>query len=101
MSKKEIKHKSDSKHQIEQASLDEYFSFVRHELRNQLLVIHEGISQVLDGLAGDDWNKCFEILQRALRSANKLNQLIEELIGASAGEKLENKRHGESKGKSV
>lgn len=84
MSKEKNKLSLDRKHLSRQASIEEYLSLVRHELRGQLFVIREGASQVLDGLGSKDCAKCFEILKPALESADKLNRLIEELLSPSA-----------------
>lgn len=61
-------------------NIEEYLSDVRHDLRSELVVIREGISQVLDGLAGNDWSKCFDILKGALKGADTLNQRILDLL---------------------
>lgn len=62
----------------------EYFSYVRHELRNQLVVIRESISQVLDGLGGHDCVKCMGLLRPSLECADKLNGLINTLLQEKA-----------------
>ena len=63
--------------------IEEYLSSVRHDLRGQLQVIREGASIVLDGLGNKDCNRCFSILKPALESADKLNELIGELLSSS------------------
>ncbi|MDD5772041.1 MAG: hypothetical protein PHX78_01080 [bacterium] len=68
--------------------LEEYLSFVRHELRNQLFVVREGISQVIDGLGGKDCAKCAKILQPSLETAENFNKSISELLNDPAFEKI-------------
>lgn len=60
--------------------LEEYLSFVRHELRNQLFVVREGISQAVDGLGNNDCSKCAKILQPSLEYADDLNKSIGEML---------------------
>lgn len=67
----------------EKKKIEEYLSSVRHDLRGQLLVVREGTSIILDGLGNKDCDKCFSILRPALESADKLNELIEELLSTS------------------
>ncbi|MBI5873105.1 MAG: response regulator [Candidatus Omnitrophica bacterium] len=66
----------------------EYFSFVRHELRNQLGIIREGTSQIIDGLGNKDCSRCQQILKPTLECAEKLNKLIEELVSVEAFNKM-------------
>ncbi len=70
------------------SSQEEYFSFVRHELRNQLGVFREGVSQVLDGLCHGDWKKCSSILQPCLECADKLDELIGLYLTQASLEKM-------------
>lgn len=67
----------------EAKNIEEYLSFVRHELRNQLTIVHEGTAQISEGFGKGDCNKCAAILKPTLESADKLNELIEELLNAS------------------
>ena len=66
-----------------ETKIEEFLSTVRHDLRNQLLVVREGTSMVLDGLGDKNCDKCFSLLRPALESADKLNKLIEELLSTS------------------
>jgi K+-sensing histidine kinase KdpD len=67
-------------------SLEEYLSFIRHELRNQLFVVREGISQAVDGLGGKDCAKCAKILQPSLEYADNLNKSIGEMLNNASFE---------------
>lgn len=58
----------------------DYFPFVRHELKNQLIVIREGVSQVLDGLGNKDCPSCFAILKPALECVDNMDALIVSLV---------------------
>lgn len=65
-------------------TIEEYLSFVRHELKGKLAVIKEGFSQVLEEY---EKNKAVaegdvELLQIGLESADKMNAIINELIKA-------------------
>lgn len=62
------------------AEQEKYLSFVKHELRNQLVVMREGMSQVLDGLGNKQCERCFSIIKPSLECADKLNDLIGELL---------------------
>ncbi len=66
--------------------IDEYLSWTRHELRTQIAVTREGISQVLDGLGGQQCAKCIAILKPALECADKLESIVGEFLAASAFE---------------
>ncbi|GEM_PF-669161 len=72
--------------------IDEYLSFTRHELRTQIAVTREGISQVLDGLGGGKCDKCVTILKPALECADKLEKMVGELLAASAFDGVLRKR---------
>lgn len=58
--------------------------FIKHEFRNELLVVSEAISQVLDGLcvSGKECSKCFNILKLALVHVNRISHLIDGLSKA-------------------
>lgn len=66
----------------EEKKIEEYLSFVRHELRGQLAIAREGAAQVFEGFGNKDCNKCFTILKPVIESADKLNKLMEELLSA-------------------
>ena len=63
---------------------EEFSSFVRHELYNQLTIVCEALSQVLEGLCDNDAGKRNEILGYAMGSTHKVNELIKELVTAVA-----------------
>lgn len=63
--------------------LEEYLSFVRHDLRSQLCIIQESVNQVRDGLGNKDCEKCFGMLKPAVESAGQMNKLIEESLSLS------------------
>ena len=67
----------------EEKNIEKYLSDIRHDLRGELMVIREGVSQVLDGLGDKDCNKCFDILKAVIRSADKLNKKISDLYNLS------------------
>ncbi|MFQ5680460.1 MAG: hypothetical protein ACE5GG_00155 [Candidatus Omnitrophota bacterium] len=72
----------DDKNQNNKETIEDYLGFVRHEIRNQLVIIREGVSQALDGLGGKDCRKCFDtFLKPALDSTFKFNKLIDEFLG--------------------
>lgn len=83
---------TDQKKKVE--SLDAYLSFVRHELGNQLFVVHEGISQVIDGLGGKDCSKCNNILKPSLEYADIINKSIVNLLSISSFEPVLKKQNG-------
>lgn len=60
--------------------LDEHLSFIRHELRSKIIVIHEAVSQVTDGLCGKDCDKCRATLDIALKNTKKLYDVIDSLL---------------------
>jgi len=60
-------------------SAEDPLSVVRHDLRCELMVIREGISQILDGVAEQDWDKCREILSVALKCADRMDKKIMDL----------------------
>ena len=53
---------------------------MRHDARNRLMVIREGISLVSDGAGKKECKKCVEFLKPGLDSLDKLNKLIEDMI---------------------
>ena len=65
-------------------AIEDYLSFARHELRGQLSIIHEGISQVLDGLGNGKCERCFSILRIVQDSSDKLNKLIKIMVNLPA-----------------
>jgi len=63
------------------SSHDKETLFIKHEFRNELLVVNEAISQVLGGLpaGGKDCPKCFNLLKLALVHVNRISDLIDGL----------------------
>lgn len=57
-------------------------SRIKHDLRNELVIVREGISQVIDGLGAKDCGKCCDILKPALRHTDRLYAMIDELLSA-------------------
>lgn len=68
----------------EMKNLEEYLLSVRHDLRNRLTVVREGMQCVVDGLGKHDCARCFEILKLSIKNADELNALLDELLGDSA-----------------
>ena len=68
----------------EMENIEEYLLSVRHDLRNRITVIREGISCVVDGLGKHDCAKCSEMLKLSLKNADELNKLLDELLSDSA-----------------
>jgi CheY-like chemotaxis protein len=64
----------------EEEKIEAYLSSVRHDLRSQLMVVREGASMILDGLAGSKCDNCFTLLRPALECTDELNKLIGELL---------------------
>ncbi|MDD5355217.1 MAG: histidine kinase dimerization/phospho-acceptor domain-containing protein, partial [Candidatus Omnitrophica bacterium] len=73
---------------VKQNSLDEHLSSIKHELRNILVVIQEGKSQVLDGLGNKDCQKCYKMLNPVLESAKELDGLIDQLLSTARFESM-------------
>jgi CheY-like chemotaxis protein len=67
----------------EEEKIEAYLSSVRHDLRSQLMVVREGASMILDGLAGSKCDNCFTLLRPALECTDELNKLIGELLSIS------------------
>lgn len=59
---------------------EEYFSFVRHELVNQLSIIREGIALVLDSRGKNQCDRCLHILKLCRKSADKANKFLEDAV---------------------
>ncbi|MFH1654192.1 MAG: hypothetical protein ABIE74_09075 [Pseudomonadota bacterium] len=70
------------------ASIPEYLSFVRHELRSNLFVIKESISQVLDGLYGDDKEKINKSLNFSMEYSENIKLIADSLLSDEAILKL-------------
>ena len=68
----------------EKKNIEEYLLSVRHDLRNRLTVVREGVQCVVDGLGKKDCANCFEMLNLSLKNADELNELIDELLSYSA-----------------
>jgi signal transduction histidine kinase len=62
---------------------EDYFSSVKNELRSVLLVVHRGMSQLLDGIDNKDPQKCYESLKLVLKNIKELDILIGQLINTS------------------
>ena len=82
--------------------IEAYLSSVRHDLRSQLMVVREGASMILDGLAGSKCENCFSLLKPALECTDELNKLIGELLSinrfnaiftSNSSEKVENPKN--------
>lgn len=56
---------------------------MQHKLRNELIVVREGISQVLEGLGAKDCEKCCAILVPALAHVDKIYKLLDTLFDAT------------------
>ncbi len=67
----------------EQEKIEAYLSSVRHDLRSQLVVVREGASMILDGIANSNCDNCFALLRPAVECTDELNKLIGELLSAS------------------
>jgi CheY-like chemotaxis protein/Skp family chaperone for outer membrane proteins len=67
----------------EQERIETYLSSVRHDLRSQLVVVREGASMILDGIANANCDNCFALLRPALECTDELNKLIGELLSLS------------------
>lgn len=69
--------------QIRQQQLkmkDRFLSQVSHELRTPLAAIHQFVSILLDGLAGDLTSEQREYLEIALRNTNQLGTMVSDLL---------------------
>ncbi|NQT92654.1 MAG: hypothetical protein HQ559_07830 [Lentisphaerae bacterium] len=62
---------------------DDFVSTVSHELRTPLAITKEGISLVLDGIAGETTEKQEQILGRARVSIDRLARIIDDLLDIS------------------
>ena len=72
----------------------EDISRIKHDVRNELVVVREGISQVLDGLGAKDCGKCCNILKPALKHADRLYEIIDELFNVPTHKtKLKDKKN--------
>lgn len=65
---------------------DQFLSHVSHELRTPLTCIHQFVTLVLDGLAGDIQPEQREHLGTVLRSVNQLRHMIGDLLEATRAE---------------
>ncbi len=59
---------------------DRILSHVSHELRTPLTAVHQFVTILLDGLAGEINAEQKEYLKIALKNANQLNEMIEDLL---------------------
>lgn len=65
---------------------NQFLSHVSHELRTPLTCIHQYVTILLDGLAGDISAEQREHLQVVLRSVNQLGAMVRDLLEASRAE---------------
>ena len=65
---------------------DQFLSHVSHELRTPLTCIHQFVSILLDGLAGELKTEQREHLETAMRSVNQLRHMIADLLEATRAE---------------
>jgi signal transduction histidine kinase len=65
---------------------DEFLSHVSHELRTPLTSIHQFVTILLDGLAGNISDEQREHLTTVLGSANQLRTMIDDLLEATRAE---------------
>ncbi len=72
------------KHQLQ--FKDEFLSHVSHELRTPLTSIHQFVTILLDGLAGEVSLEQQDHLSTILRSANQLQSMIGDLLEATRAE---------------
>lgn len=59
---------------------DKFLSHVSHELRTPLTAVHQFVSLVLDGVAGETSEKQREFLEVASRNVDQLNRMIADLM---------------------
>ena len=62
---------------------DRILSHVSHELRTPLTALHQFVTILLDGLAGNINAEQKEYLEIALKNANQLNEMIEDLLDST------------------
>lgn len=62
---------------------DQILSHVSHELRTPLTALHQFVTILLDGLAGEINAEQKEYLRIMLRNANQLNQMIDDLLDST------------------
>jgi PAS domain S-box-containing protein len=72
-----------TKEKEEEAAKTEFISIVSHELRTPLSIIKEGLSLVLDKIAGDITEKQEKILNTAQDNIARLSRLINNLLDIS------------------
>lgn len=65
---------------------NQFLSHVSHELRTPLTCIHQYVTILLDGLAGDMTPEQREHLNTILRSANQLGAMVRDLLEAARAE---------------
>jgi signal transduction histidine kinase len=65
---------------------NQFLSHVSHELRTPLTCIHQFVTILLDGLAGDMSTEQREHLRTILRSVNQLGAMVRDLLEASRAE---------------
>lgn len=65
---------------------DQILSHVSHELRTPLASVHQFITILSDGLAGETTKEQKDYLQIALKNVNQLNKMIDDLLESSRAE---------------
>ncbi|MBI1892577.1 MAG: HAMP domain-containing histidine kinase [Candidatus Rokubacteria bacterium] len=71
-------------HQLQ--TKNQFLSHVSHELRSPLTAIHQFVTILLDGLAGDISSEQREYLEIGLRNVNRLRNMIDELLEVGRAE---------------
>lgn len=79
---KDLAQKNEELKKLDQLKSD-FVSTVSHELRTPLAISMEGISLVLDGLAGDLTDKQKHLLGMSHENLSRLNQIINDLLDIS------------------
>ena len=90
--RKQVEHLSEEKARIQKklealeelnSMKSEFVSVVSHELRTPLAIIKEAVLLIFDGVAGPVNEKQKELLTKARNNADRLNNIIEELLDIS------------------
>ncbi len=67
----------------EEEKIEAYLSSIRHDLRNEIMVIREGANIILENLVGSNCENCYNLLRHTLKSTEQLNKLIGESLTSS------------------